>query len=364
MPRRPSVPAYTLHKPTGQAYVRLPQPGGKRPVVYLGPYGSAESREKYHRVVSEYLAARDAAIAGDVKPRRELSLAEVMVHYQRWATQHYTKSGRQTSELTCIKSALRRLREGYGRTQAKEFGPRALKSLRQSMITDGLARGTINKDVGRIRRMFRWAASEELVDASVWHALQTVSGLQRGRTSARETEPIKPIDDAIVEATCQRLSPKVASMVRLQRLLGCRPHEVCDLRIGDVDRSREVWLIIPGSHKTEHHGRERIIAVGPKSQEILAPWLLGPDDRFAFESRKGRCYTHSSYRRAIERACERAGVEQWAPNRLRHNRATELRRDFGLDVAGAVLGHAGLAVTQIYAEKNLNAAIEAARKTG
>ncbi|MCA9259300.1 MAG: tyrosine-type recombinase/integrase, partial [Planctomycetales bacterium] len=81
-------------------------------------------------------------------------------------------------------------------------------------------------------------------------------------------------------------------------------------------------------------------------------------------SRGGRCYDHNSYRRAIVRACERAGIEPWAPNRLRHTRATELRRDFGLDTASAVLGHAELQVTQVYAEKDKQAAIEAARRTG
>ena len=248
---------------------------------------------------------------------------------------------------------------------ANEFGPKKLKAMRQAMIADGLARGVINQNVGRIRRMFRWAASEELVDAAVWHALQTVMGLQRGRTEAKETQPILPIDDAVVDATCAELSPKVAAMVRMQRLLGCRPAEICQLRIGDVDRSGDVWLIRPQSHKTEHHGRQRVIPVGPKAQAILAPWLEGPADRYVFESRPGRCYSSPSYRRAITRAANRAEVEDWAPNRLRHNRATELRRDFGLDTAGAVLGHAGLAVTQVYAERDhLQAAIEAARKSG
>ena len=153
-------------------------------------------------------------------------------------------------------------------------------------------------------------------------------------------------------------------MVRVQRLLGCRPHEVCELKVEDFDHTSDVWLVVPDSHKTEHHGRRRIIPVGPKAQALLKGYLKKSDGDYVFESRPGRCYNHNSYRRAIVRACERAGLEPWAPNRLRHTRATELRRDFGLDTAGAVLGHAGLDVTQIYAEKDLKAAIEAARKTG
>jgi hypothetical protein len=47
--RRSIVPSYRLHKPSGQARVII-----NREHIYLGTYGSAESREKYaHFVVSE-----------------------------------------------------------------------------------------------------------------------------------------------------------------------------------------------------------------------------------------------------------------------------------------------------------------------
>jgi hypothetical protein len=49
MPRRNGhVPAYRLHKPSGQARVIV---GGEH--FYLGKYGSPESREEYARLVSE-----------------------------------------------------------------------------------------------------------------------------------------------------------------------------------------------------------------------------------------------------------------------------------------------------------------------
>lgn len=47
------VPSYMLHRPTGQARVRL---GGRD--FYLGPHGSPESRQEYDRVVAEWLSAR------------------------------------------------------------------------------------------------------------------------------------------------------------------------------------------------------------------------------------------------------------------------------------------------------------------
>jgi hypothetical protein len=46
----------------------------------------------------------------------------------------------------------------------------------------------------------------------------------------------------------------------------------------------------------------------------------------------------------------------WHPNQLRHTAATRLRRDFGLETAQVILGHKRLEVTQVYAEKNIEAA--------
>ncbi len=76
--------------------------------------------------------------------------------------------------------------------------------------------------------------------------------------------PVLPVDDATVEATLPFLSTVVADMIRFQRLTGCRPGEVCGIRPMDVDRSGEVWVYRPASHKTEHHGKERFIFIGPK----------------------------------------------------------------------------------------------------
>jgi integrase len=87
----------------------------------------------------------------------------------------------------------------------------------------------------------------------------------------------------------------------------------------------------------------------------------------------GTCYNGASYRRAIERACDRAypptdgltpetlkewqGQHRWAPNRLRHTAATELRKRFGLEAAQVILGHSYADVTQIYAEADQKLAI-------
>ena len=54
--------------------------------------------------------------------------------------------------------------------------------------------------------------------------------------------------------------------------------------------------------------------------------------------------------RQIAETAEAAGVKaelipDWHPNQLRHTRATEVRKQFGLEAAQVVLGHAKADVT-------------------
>ena len=203
----------------------------------------------------------------------------------------------------------------------------------------------------------------------------------------------------MVDATLSHLPPVVADMVRLQRLTGSRPAELFMLRPGDIDRSGEVWLYTPESHKTEHHGRKRVICIGPTAQSILLRYLARDTSDRCFQPRDseakrlaanhaaritpsscgnvpgsnrvrtpkrkpGSRYTSGSYRRAISRACGRAGVPQWAPNQLRHSAATAIRKQFGLEAAQTVLGHAKASMTEVYAERDQDVAANVARQIG
>ncbi len=393
MPRKPSsrIPNSTQHKASGQAVVRL---NGKD--HYLGRFGTADAQTAYERLIAEWLAnGRHFPVASATD--EALTVEETLARYWAFAEQHYRKDGEPTRELDNIRYALRLVRALYGNTAADQFGPLALKALRAKMIDAGLSRKLINQRIGKIKRVFRWAVSEQLVPPSIYQALATVDGLQRGRTDARETEPVGPVGDAVIETTLRFLSPVVADMVRLQRLTGTRPSEVCVIRPCDVDRTGDVWVYHPASHKTEHHGRKRTIFIGPRAQEILLPYLLRDSKAFCFspadnvarsrakrrDERKtkvqpsqlnrrkkspkrkpGERYNRNAYLHAVHRACRKAGIPTWAPNQLRHSTGTDLRTRYGLEAAQVVLGHSKADVTQIYAERDLAKAAAIMREVG
>jgi integrase len=269
-------PRYRKHKPSGQAVVTL---AGRD--FYLGPWNSAASRREYDRLTGEWLAA------GRRWPRSisgEVSVVELAAAYWQYASGYYRKGGKATRTQERVKLSLRRLRELYGKTPADQFGPLALQAIQQRFVREGKSRPYVNCLIEQIRRVFKWGVSQELVPALVFQALATVPGLRKGRTEAREPEPVRPVESEVVESTLPHLPPVVRDMVQLQRLTGARPGEICILRPCDVDRTGEIWRYRPESHKTEHHGRERIVFIGPRGQEILGPYLLRNPEAYCFAS--------------------------------------------------------------------------------
>jgi len=386
-----SLPRYRKHKASGQAVVHL---SGED--FYLGPYGSKASKLEYKRVISEWLQRGGTPLN---KGQSEPPITQILVAYMRFAKSYYRKDGKPTSQLGIVKRALTTLRELYGHRPASEFGPLALQAVRQKIVDSGVCRDYVNKQVTCIKQMFKWAASQELVTADIFHALQTVSGLKKGRTEAPDHDPVEPVPEPDIEGALANLSPIIADMVRFERLTGSRPGEVCQIRPCDLDRSEDVWLYRPESHKTEHHGKQRVIPVGPKAQEILTPYLDRREDKYCFSpieakqwqldqrsknrktersygnrpgpNRKANPkrqakphYTTDSYRKAIQRASERAKIDRWAPNQLRHNAATNVRAEFDLNSSRCILGHSDAKTAEIYARRDLTEAIEVARKVG
>ncbi|MDY0169431.1 MAG: site-specific integrase [Thermoguttaceae bacterium] len=403
------VPKYRKHA-NGQAIVSI---RGKR--IYLGKHNTPESRERYAAEIRK-LNLPAPAYKPVEPPGPDYTVVELAAAYLDHAEGYYRKHGEPTETLGEVKRSLTLLSDHYGDCTVAEFGPLKLTHLQSVLVAGRLARSTVNDRIRIIQRAFRWGTKQELVPPGVYHGLAAVEGLRKGRTEVKEAEPVLPVDDEVVDVTLPFLSPVVADMIRFQRYTGARPGEVCAVRPGDVDRSGEIWTYVPGRHKGEHHGRRRIVCIGPKAQAILQRYLLRPADAYCFSPREseekrlaalheqrktplscgnapgsnrrrwprrraGSHYTTHSYRRAVERAveklnahlvdqAEKAGdpapepVPTWAPNQLRHSAGTEIRKKFGLEAAQVTLGHAKANVTEVYAERDLKLATEVAKRIG
>lgn len=417
MPRlTKSVPKYRRHKPSGRAVVTLHAKD-----FYLGDYGSAESKVEYERLIAEYLVNKrqppvpSASSTAVPVTGWNLTIQEIFLRYwKQHVVVYYVKHGEPTSEQNAIRLAIKPLIEMQAIKPASEFGPADLKTCRQRLIDRSLCRKRINQDVGRIKRMFKWACENELVPATVYHGLTCVSGLRFGRSEAHETEPVKPVPDELVDEVLKHAPSAIGAMIQLQRLTGMRPGEVTIMRACDIDASGPLWVYTPPRHKTEHHGRSRIILLGPQAQKVvtqfwkknLQAYMFSPKDVMEELYRKRRAarktpmtpsqltrrrkrnpekspsdhYTSKAYGAAVAAACRKsfppsaglspedrnewAKAHHWSPGRLRHSAATYLRKHFGLEAARIILGHASSSVTEVYAEKDMEMVADIMAKVG
>jgi len=96
-------------------------------------------------------------------------------------------------------------------------------------------------------------------------------------------------------------------MVRLQLLSGCRPGEVVALRPCDLTFGLDGTVCYrPDSHKTEHHGRERRIYLGPQAVAILRPFLERDPESSCFSPAESVAWHRNQHRVARKRHCGRA----------------------------------------------------------
>lgn len=352
------IPAYLLHKSRGLAKVRI---DGKD--HYLGEYGSPESYEKYDDLIGKHIEIADLDATS-------ITISELLALYWRYAKKRYGEKGKGPNGAAVNRRPIiRMLRQRHGRQRPRDFGPLAFREMIEAMPGMGWSRTYANEQIARVKQIFKWAVSRELIDVVVCQRLLTVDGIRMGE-GFRETVPVEPVADDVVVATIPYMQPHIASMVRLQRLTGCRPAEVTIMRPCDIDRTNDVWIYTPESHKTQHHGKERRIAIGPKAQAILAPYLLRSAETCCFPTRRSPRYTTDSYRRQIQRACEIRAADlnialvSWSPNQLRHALGTQVRDVYDAEHAQASLGHSRLQTTEVYAAASTERMLKVARDIG
>lgn len=388
------IPQRKVHKPSGNDRCRY-----RNKEYWFGKHGSEESDRRYKAWVAELLAGN---------PEPPTDLGSVTVDELAFRFLNYAKRKYSYGEYTNIKQALRVTLKLHGDTACNRFGPRALIEVRQRMIEADWPRNRINEQVGRVRRMFRWGVSQEMVRVHVSLALRELLPLRRGEVPGlRESEPVRPAKPEQVAAVLTELTPMLADMVRLHSLTGMRPGELFIMRPVDIDQTDAIWVYRPHQHKNKHRGQPLAYALGPQAQALLRPYLRIGINAYLFQPaltvaqrraqraaartskrtpsqvkkmataarthRKYRDhYTTDTFLQALRRAFRRlAGDDKaklaalyFSPNQLRHTKATAVRAEHGIEAARIALGHRSITTTQIYAEADLGKAKEIARQCG
>lgn len=368
--------------------VQLPGEKKRRQVPLKAPGSKHTMRTDRPRKLAEQAAARYWAEHTRQAARHDTTDGATVEHVCAAWDAHCKSAyrgpdGQPTSTATNAVLDVRMFREMFGRAAMAELTHADMLKLRDALVRSGVSRSTVNARLWRVKYMIGWALDEALIPAAVKAELTQVQPVKRGRSAAPERAPVRPVDDATVAATVERMMPNTADMVRVHRLTGMRPCELCALRWSDVDTSRVPWVyrVRPDANKNAWRGelgQPRVVLIGPRARAILERHRAAGDVPFSpmaamaeyvatrraervtpvYGKRKtaphvprvlGSCWTTDAYTKTIRAACTRAGIAPWGANRLRHAFGTDVRRAYGLDAARAVLGHTGGGcITDVY----------------
>ncbi len=400
------APARRYHL-SGQSVVTL---AGRD--FYLGTHDSPESIARYAVLIGIYqsggmslpsdfeLASLDdrvAALMGQAAPSHQADKPVLVRHVTALYRDHTAEKYASTPvEKFRFDRLCDQIDEFAGDELAESFGPVKLKSFRQKLVDQKLARKYVNRLTNCVVAVFRYSVAGELIDVAVVQRLETLETLRKGQTKAHETPEVTPADIGHVRATAEHLSPIVKSMLRIQIATGARPKEICMMRPRDIDRSGEVWIYRPSDHKTQWRGKTKAIPLLGDARDAITDYLQRDPDAYCFSPAEAMAwrravgtakrttplscgnsrgtnvkadpkrvprnqYDAQSYRQAITRAAKKAKVPHWHPYQCRHLTATVVRAALGIEETQALLGHSKAAMTAHYARESIEAATRAAK---
>lgn len=390
-------PRVCFHKSSGQDRIIV---NGKS--YYLGKAGSQEAKAEYARLVTELARQGQAGPASVREVGPGFLVCEVLAKWWEYARRTYSKRGRELDQFRLALEPLERL---YATLPAARFGREQLRELQRVMLDgswwtdkdrehgrrkhiEGLARGVVNRRIGKIRTVWRWLEDEAgMVPAGSWAGLSVVKPVRRGRPDARKTDARRSTTLDEVKAVGRHANPVVRAMLLLQWWTGMRSGEVRIMRVADVDTSGDVWVYRPREHKTDYLGHIRVVVLGSRARAVLSPWLAlarphGPD-AFVFAPRgrwrpsaKARrpdheptvdwsaCYTRDGFCQAVRAAADRAGCPRFVAYLNRHSTRMRVSQVGGDEAARAVLGQRHLDTTIRYGEIDLGLARDVQKRIG
>jgi len=340
----------------GFAYVYV----NRKPVALKAPDGSRcktgtpEALAAYHRLSLELQGGPSGSVPPTGEP--DVSVAELSASFLSQLKERAHEIEYITYRIIIDEFLL----VLYWETPADKFTTTCLDIVRQAMkASERFNRDVLNRHIRRIISIFKWGVWKELCKESTWQRLTVIPPYKKGEPGTFEGRKRKPVPDDILIRTIKYAVPTEAAMIKVHRLTGARPGEICNLTVGAVDL--KAGKILLTEHKTKAYVGEREVDLRPEAREIIEPYLVGkkPSDavfsprqvmaeRAAAKranrktkispsqeernrqraekpkSRVGESYNPKSYYRMVERLIARANkagenIPPWFPYPLRQN---------------------------------------------
>lgn len=349
--------------------VRYRAEGGGRSAprrfMTLGRYGTLtlyEARKKARLVLSAAALGEDPAVERQTK-RKECRVADLIDLYEEEGC--FIQRGKRQGEPMKPKTkkyTLARLRNHVvpllGNKRISEVGAGDIETFvrdvaegktvkdekigpRQRIIVRGGA-GAARKVVRDLSAVYSFAIRRELVGSNpVARAAVRKTDNQRDRyLSLEEVQRLGKAFEKLLKTGANR---KAIDISRLWALTGCRHNEIAALEWTEVDLDR--GLLVLGDSKTGRSIRPLSLA----ALAILRDIQNDGTSKFVFPATRGESH-YQGTKSIWLKAKKEADLLDVSPHTLRHTvGSTAVSSGEGLELTGAILGHANPRSTAIYA---------------
>ena len=241
--------------------------------------------------------------------------------------------------------------------KVNEISQMELNHLRSWLVNQqikGGARTSLSRRTTTIRMFTKWAVKHKYIAKDVSATLATPKG-HRTLPDVLQIEDAKIAMDSMATRAAEEETPlslRDVAIVEMLYATGARVGELCGLDLNDVDYDRQTIKVLGKGNK------ERTIPLGNPAVRALTLWLKQGRDQIANSNSGNAVFIGARGKRIDQRAVRTVvyealsaieGIERMGPHALRHSAATHLLEG-GADLRTVqeILGHASLAITQIY----------------
>ena len=198
---------------------------------------------------------------------------------------------------------------------------------------------THHKALARGRAVFEWARERGWIRANPFATVKPIGRARRGKPQHHRDESRRFFD------ACLRLAvegDQPATVLATQLLLGCRPAEITDRLVRDLDNGGRTLVIDYG--KTDAAARR--LALPPVIQPVL---LALARDRAAGDYLFPKCRGDGTLIKAIERICRTAGLPRIVPYALRGTHSSLAVEEGATSaIVARALGHTSAIMTEAH----------------
>lgn len=217
--------------------------------------------------------------------------------------------------------------------------------------------GAARKVFRDLSAVFSFAVRRGIVEANPCEKA-VVRKTDNRRERFLSIDELKRLGKALDELESEGVNAKALNITRLWVLTGCRRQEIAELKWSEIDFDR--GLLVLASSKTGRSVRPLSTAASSLLREIAN--TEGSDFVFPAESGDGH---FQGTKKVWPKIVKKANLEGVTPHTLRHTvGAIATSSGEALGLTGAILGHANMRSTMIYAHVEMGPSKSAADRVG